>query len=173
ASRGKLTRAEPVSALYEQGRVHHVGVFGPLEDQLTSYDGSRTGSSPDRLDALVWGLTELMLGEPAGGFIKVDSLLARPADGLHEPIPCPKKLDGTFASVAAGIGSEPDSVGVVFFGFDRFTATSAPLVVLNWYLIEVAANTLDTLMSSIQARVQHYRQNIWFRGDNGGSSRIG
>jgi predicted phage terminase large subunit-like protein len=68
ASRGKLTRAEPISALYEQGRVHHVGVLGPLEDQMTSYDGSRTGASPDRLDALCWGIHELMLGAPPIGF---------------------------------------------------------------------------------------------------------
>lgn len=57
ASRGKLPRAEPVSAMYEAGRVHHAGVFAELEDQLCQYDG--TGKSPDRLDALVWALTEL------------------------------------------------------------------------------------------------------------------
>jgi predicted phage terminase large subunit-like protein len=83
ASRGKLTRAEPVSALYEQGKVHHVGMFGPLEDQLTSYDGSRTDASPDRLDALVWGITELMLGEPAGGFIPVELLIPK-AERSHQ-----------------------------------------------------------------------------------------
>lgn len=60
ASRGKLTRAEPISALYEQHRVHHVGAFPALEDQMTSYDGS--GTSPDRMDALVWALSALMLG---------------------------------------------------------------------------------------------------------------
>lgn len=60
ASRGKLIRAEPVAALYEQGKVHHVGMLGLLEDQLCSYVGG--GKSPDRLDALVWGLTETMLG---------------------------------------------------------------------------------------------------------------
>ena len=66
ASRGKQTRAEPVAALYEQGRVHHVGTFPELEDQLCSWTpGDR---SPDRLDALVWGVTELMLGEPAAVF---------------------------------------------------------------------------------------------------------
>jgi phage terminase large subunit-like protein len=43
--------------MYEQGRVHHAGVFSELEDQLCQYDGS--GKSPDRLDALVWALTEL------------------------------------------------------------------------------------------------------------------
>lgn len=59
ASRGKYTRAEPVSALYEQGRVHHVGFFPDLEDQLCEWvPGER---SPDRLDALVWAITELML----------------------------------------------------------------------------------------------------------------
>ncbi|MGV6819374.1 MAG: DNA-packaging protein [Parvularcula sp.] len=59
ATRGKIARAEPTSAFYEQGRVHHVGAFPELEDQLTTYAG--TGhQSPDRLDALVWALTELM-----------------------------------------------------------------------------------------------------------------
>jgi phage terminase large subunit-like protein len=65
ASRGKVTRAEPISALYEQGRVHHVGTFTQLEDQMCSFtsDFSRAtaGFSPDRLDALVWALSELLL----------------------------------------------------------------------------------------------------------------
>lgn len=60
ASRGKLTRAEPVSALYAQGRVRHVGAFPALEDQMTQYDGS--GSSPDRLDALVWACADALVG---------------------------------------------------------------------------------------------------------------
>lgn len=63
ASRGKHTRAEPISALYEQGRVHHCGRFDKLEDQmcLFSIDNLRSPAmgSPDRVDALVWGLTEL------------------------------------------------------------------------------------------------------------------
>ena len=61
ASRGKRARAEPVSALYEQGRVHHVGAFPHLEDQLTTWDAQDGSDSPDRLDALVWVLTYLML----------------------------------------------------------------------------------------------------------------
>lgn len=61
ASRGKQARAEPVAALYEQGRVHHVGLFAELEDQLCSWTPGE--ASPDRLDALVWALTELMLKE--------------------------------------------------------------------------------------------------------------
>jgi phage terminase large subunit-like protein len=62
ASRGKRTRAEPIAALYEQGRVHHVGVLAKLEDQMVAWDPSAPGmSSPDRMDALVWGVTELVL----------------------------------------------------------------------------------------------------------------
>ena len=65
ASRGKAIRAEPVAALYEQGRVHHVGSFPALEDQMCAFtpdfDRGRAGASPDRLDALVWALTELMV----------------------------------------------------------------------------------------------------------------
>ena len=64
ASRGKQLRAEPIGALYEQHRVHHVGDFGLLEDQMCEWDPSASGSSPDRLDALVWCLTELMGDTP-------------------------------------------------------------------------------------------------------------
>lgn len=63
ASRGKIIRAEPISALYEQNRVHHVGRFDELEDQMCTFsvDNIRNSStgSPDRVDALVWGLTEI------------------------------------------------------------------------------------------------------------------
>ena len=58
ASRGKIVRAEPIAALYEQGKVHHVGEFKELENQLISYTPT-SRKSPDRLDALVWAITEL------------------------------------------------------------------------------------------------------------------
>jgi phage terminase large subunit-like protein len=58
AARGKYTRAEPVSALYEQGKIHHIGLFGELEDQMCSWVPGE--DSPDRVDALVWALHELM-----------------------------------------------------------------------------------------------------------------
>lgn len=60
ASRGKITRAEPISALYEQGRVHHAGCLPELEDQMCNYLPG--DDSPDRMDALVWALTELSEG---------------------------------------------------------------------------------------------------------------
>ncbi|WP_425332412.1 hypothetical protein [Rhodoblastus sphagnicola] len=68
ASRGKIARAEPVSALYEQNRVFHVGAFPALEDQMCEFSpgGMAGGGSPDQLDALVWALTELMVGAGDG-----------------------------------------------------------------------------------------------------------
>lgn len=59
ASRGKIIRAEPIAALYEQGRVHHVGSFPTLEDQMCDYNPDTSKKSPDRMDALVWALTQL------------------------------------------------------------------------------------------------------------------
>lgn len=61
ASRGKRVRAEPVAALYEQGKVFHVRGLDELEDQMISFLPEGTDTSPDRVDALVWALTELML----------------------------------------------------------------------------------------------------------------
>jgi phage terminase large subunit-like protein len=63
ASRGKATRAEPASAVYEDGRVHHVGTFSKLEDEQCLWvPGDK---SPNRMDALVWGITELGLSKKA------------------------------------------------------------------------------------------------------------
>lgn len=61
ASRGKIVRAEPIAALYEQGRVHHVGTFPELEDELCEWQ--QGDKSPNRLDALVWAMTELFVKE--------------------------------------------------------------------------------------------------------------
>jgi phage terminase large subunit-like protein len=74
ASRGKVTRAEPIAALYEQGRVFHVGAFPHLEDQMCAFTAELPGDassralghSPDRVDALVWALTDLLV-EPKRG----------------------------------------------------------------------------------------------------------
>ncbi|MEM0923454.1 MAG: ATP-binding protein, partial [Pseudomonadota bacterium] len=64
ATEGKRLRAEPVAALYEQGRVHHVGCFPQLEDQMVQFTGrDKAAKSPDRLDALVWAVTDLIVNE--------------------------------------------------------------------------------------------------------------
>ncbi|WP_421850378.1 DNA-packaging protein [Novosphingobium sp.] len=76
AARGKVARAEPVAALYEAGRVRHAGLFARLEDELCgllpggTYQGP--GRSPDRADACVWALTELMLGRSGEPRIWID-----------------------------------------------------------------------------------------------------
>lgn len=72
ATRGKFIRAEPVAALYAQGRVRHVGVWPQLEDELCDFgsDGLSNGRSPDRLDALVWGLTHMLLTAPEKGGVE-------------------------------------------------------------------------------------------------------
>jgi len=67
ATRAKHIRAEPIAALYEQGRVKHAGHFPALEDEMTAFgpDGLAAGRSPDRVDALVWAVTALMQGAGA------------------------------------------------------------------------------------------------------------
>ena len=88
ATRGKQIRAEPASALYEQGRVHHIGVFPELEQELETWTPDASWS-PNRLDALVWGLTYLGL---VGG--QGDAFLATWQDELNsrEANPIPAQL---------------------------------------------------------------------------------
>lgn len=77
ATRGKLIRAEPISALYEQNRVHHIGCFDELEDQMCSFSADfdrNNNGSPDRMDALVWGLSFLF-----------DKMTGRRRHALPEP----------------------------------------------------------------------------------------
>ena len=86
ASRGKVVRAEPVAALYEQqpGRVFHVGTFPTMEDQMcaftTEFDRKTAGFSPDRVDALVWAFSDLLVEpEPGAAMIEFYRLRAREA----------------------------------------------------------------------------------------------
>jgi len=62
ASKGKRARAEPIATHYEAGRVHHVGTFAELEDEMCTWDATTAVKSPNRIDALVWGATELLEG---------------------------------------------------------------------------------------------------------------
>jgi phage terminase large subunit-like protein len=62
ASRGKIARTEPIAALDEEGRIHHVGIFAKLEDQMCQFTHAQA-FSPDRMDARTWAMTELMLGQ--------------------------------------------------------------------------------------------------------------
>lgn len=81
ASRGKWTRAEPIAALYEQGRISHVGTFADLEDEMVNFgpNGMVGDASPDRVDALVWALTEL--------FPALTKKVAKPVEPAKPPAP--------------------------------------------------------------------------------------
>jgi phage terminase large subunit-like protein len=107
ASRGKVMRAEPVAALYEQHRVHHVGAFPTLEDQqcgfAADFDRASAGFSPDRVDALVWALTDLLVEEIASWGIYettrrkaeavIKARLATAEAGRPKPEPAPGSLE--------------------------------------------------------------------------------
>jgi phage terminase large subunit-like protein len=71
ATKGKYTRAEPIYSLYEQSRIYHVGEFPRLESQMVTFNPDAGGASPDRVDALVWGFTELMLGSKRQNFFVI------------------------------------------------------------------------------------------------------
>jgi phage terminase large subunit-like protein len=102
ASRGKITRAEPISALYEQARVHHVGLlFVELEDEMTSYEPG-SPKSPDRMDALVWAFTELMIGN---GWQSPITSFHTPVQGLTRS----EAAAANFAGLGAAYSDAPPS----------------------------------------------------------------
>jgi phage terminase large subunit-like protein len=134
SSRGKVLRAEPIGSLFEQKRAHIVGSLPELEDEMASFtsdwDRARDGS-PDRVDAMVFAATELMLTVSAGGYFQAASLLV---DG--EPVPAPFRPRDVFA---VGVASEgQDSFGVLYLA--RMHAEMPySLVVLDWTLHAVDA----------------------------------
>lgn len=71
ASDGKRARAEPIAAFYAQGRVKHAAVFPALEDEMCAFGAEDFSRSPDRLDALVWALTDLLAGGAADPQVRV------------------------------------------------------------------------------------------------------
>jgi hypothetical protein len=92
ATRGKAVRAEPLSAMYEQGKIHHVDIFPDLEDELCQWIPGMTGTSPNRMDALVWALTELMI-QPAYTPFTPDMLISGPRrPEFLQPRPWPKEF---------------------------------------------------------------------------------
>ena len=87
-----MVRAEPVAALYQQGRVHHIGTFPQLEDQMTNFtsdiDRAAAGYSPDRVDALVWAFSELLVEPMTGeGIFELARRNAEAAEQRRKPQP--------------------------------------------------------------------------------------
>jgi len=111
ASQGKYARAEPVSALYEKGRVHHVGLFAELEDQLCTWVPGEGQPSPNELDALVWALTEVMLGTHIPAGLSLATALTdthhRPIATLDRPTEPPRRFrDAARSASAQGVSEE-------------------------------------------------------------------
>jgi len=114
ANRSKQARAEPVSALYERGMVDHVGPFPELEDQLCSWEPFTGDPSPDRLDAMVYALTELAIG--GGG-----NVFRQSEEHLREPTL--DRVPATWARVAM-VEMDTLTVGIVWAAHDRVADVS-------------------------------------------------
>lgn len=106
ASRGKVQRAEPVAAAYEKHRVHHVGALSQLEDQMTQWT-PQDGTSPDRMDALVWLVTELTDNFGAAAWLEWARRKAAEAAGESSATPA----EGTGVAGSAS-GEEPEPATV-------------------------------------------------------------
>ena len=171
SSRGKVLRAEPIAAFFEQRRAHIVGSQPELEDQACRFtsDWSRErDGSPDRVDALVFAMTELLLVAPPGGYIRESSLLPRPAaDGaVPAPIEVPSDLLCVFASAAVGIGLDPAALGVVFFGVsvDPFRQHEL-LTILDWDLHQLSPDIIGGWFGGVQKRLNQLAQFSTFGHD--------
>jgi hypothetical protein len=106
ASRGKQTRAEPVSAEFEHGRCHLAGIFPHLEAEMTGWVPGMP--SPSRMDALVWCMTELLLG----AHVPRDLTLAAALD-LHQPGLEARAMHGRPAPRGSGAPVDPDVMDLV------------------------------------------------------------
>jgi len=151
SSRGKVLRAEPIAAYWEQKRAHIVGSLPALEDQLCnfthSYDRARDGS-PDRLDALVFAATELLSNAAAGRFFSASALLVNGS----EPAPMPCFVDQVFALATAS--DTVDAVAVIYFGSSQRGDDNHPypLTVLDWSLHEGTQTAEAEWLAAIFAR---------------------
>jgi phage terminase large subunit-like protein len=121
ASRGKVQRAEPVAAAYEQGRVHHVGALAKLEDQMVMWTPA-DGTSPDRMDAAVWSVHELTGNFGADAWLAWAKRKAEEASGQRPESSAVPGLEGTGAAGPNDEpGTAPDDPGPVRDGADPGT----------------------------------------------------
>lgn len=134
SSRGKVLRAEPISSLFEQRRAHVVGTLPGLEDQMCGFTSDwkrERDGSPDRVDAAVFALTELMLGLPQGGYFK-DSLFLGD-DGT--PIEVPIALHRVYTVVVPSTAG--DTVASLVFAESGYRR-KPPLIILDYDLCDLA-----------------------------------
>jgi predicted phage terminase large subunit-like protein len=154
SSRGKVLRAEPISALFEQGRAHLCGNFPQLEDQLASftsdYDRARDGS-PDRLDAMVFALAELTSGAAPGGYFNETALLC---NGEPDVVPaCVQNLFGVLAT------TDRTGAAVAFMIFGTSPNDVAPrLHLIDWRIVEMDQALSIEWLSACYARLLELAQ---------------
>jgi phage terminase large subunit-like protein len=164
SSRGKVLRAEPIATFFEQRKAHMVGSHPELEDQSCRFTSDWTRSrdgSPDRVDAMVFALTELMLGLPRGGYIRPEALLAPAADSSAGPVEFPAMASGLFAIVAAGIDPDAsDDIAVVVFAYWLHGEGRAPIVVLDWEVDTLSPDLMHAWAPAVAERLAELRREI-------------
>jgi predicted phage terminase large subunit-like protein len=176
SSRGKVLRAEPISTLSEQGRVHLVGTHPELEDTMTSFtaDWSRArDGSPDRVDALVFALTELMCDQPASGYFPLSSLLSNGA-----PVETPEHCSYVIA-VAATPGKSGEQLGTVYLAIDEHRVTPWPATIVDWDLRTVDDALFEKYLPSVYKRLDSLAlecstqsAGLWLHGTSGVSAAL-
>ena len=154
ASRGKVVRAEPVSALYEQGLISHIGLMPELEDQMCNMGtaGYVGDGSPDRLDAAVWALTELMLKDPHGTqIIHADKLLldGAPRDALSH-------CQFIFVTVSTHLktGKPENAIAAVWWAMDE--KSHWPLTVLDWDITPLEGDWANRWLPSLIDKAEEF-----------------
>lgn len=150
SSRGKVLRAEPISAIWEQGRGHLVGSnFAELQDEMTSFttDWDRSRGSPNRVDALVFSAAELTSGAAPGGFFSEAALLI---NGEPDAVPpCVQNLFGVLAT------SDRAGTAVAFMIFGTSPNDMPPrLHAIDWRIVELDTALSIEWLSAAHARVQ-------------------
>jgi hypothetical protein len=151
SSRGKILRAEPIAAFFEQRRAHMVGSLPEVEDQACRFtsDWSRErDGSPDRVDAMVFALTELLLGRPLGRYFQEHSLLVNGA-----PVEFPTFIDWVYAVAVAATDEHP-RVGVLFIASSSVRDVVYPVTVLDWDLQPVDGTLFDTWLPTVFERLE-------------------
>ncbi len=130
SSRGKVLRAEPIAAFFEQRKAHMVGSAPELEDQMCRFtpDWSRArDGSPDRVDAMVFALSDLMLGLPAGGFFKEAMFLDD-----SQPVVLTRRPLLVFAVLGTPHDTQPGSDSVAVLYLAKSSRPDAALTILDW-----------------------------------------
>ena len=152
SSRGKVLRAEPIASIFEQQRGHLVGALPELEDEAcaftTDWDRGRDGS-PDRVDALVFAASELMLDQAVGGYFREELLLVN-----GEPVPLPRFPNWVFA--VAVPSAAQDAIGVIYVANSVVAELGAPLTVLDYALRAVEAETFEALLPEVFEKLETF-----------------